>query len=92
MADITKEDIEAVDILGKEIAKVVKQNSQTADYSFTSVIKAVNANGTYTVLDRNGIERDVKCVIPGLPLSVGKNVWLKMPCGDIKKLHIYGVV
>lgn len=51
----------------------------------------MNDNGTYTVLDRTGTERKVKCVVPSLPLTVGKNVWVKIPCGNLNKMHIYGV-
>lgn len=82
----------ALDVLVKNIVETINKQNNSYDISFISVIKAVNTNGTYTVLDRTGSERNVKCVVPTLDLSVGKNVWIKIPSGNLNKMHIYGVV
>ena len=62
-----------------------------ADRTYKSVIKRISTKG-YVVLDRTGGERTVKCCIPGISLRVGQNVWVKEPMGDLKGIHICGVV
>lgn len=62
------------------------------DRTYMSVVTKVNANKTYVIRDESGNERTVKCAIPNAGLSVGKNVWVKIPCGNIMKTHICGVV
>ena len=84
--------VKAVELLVKNIIDSTNKQTNSYDISFISVIKSVNENGTYTVLDRTGSERNVKCVVPTLDLSVGKNVWIKIPSGNLNKMHIYGVV
>lgn len=61
------------------------------DRTYRSVVKAVTSKG-YVVLDRAGSERTVKCSMPGVKLNAGQSVWLKEPMGDLKGLHIVGVV
>lgn len=89
---MTNEVDNALDVLVKNIIDSTNKQTNSYDISFISVIKSVNENGTYTVLDRTGSERTVKCVVPTLDLSVGKNVWIKIPSGNLNKMHIYGVV
>lgn len=62
-----------------------------ADRTYKSVIKRISTKG-YVVLDRAGGERTVKCCIPEISLRVGQNVWVKEPMGDLKGMHICGVV
>lgn len=62
------------------------------DKTFVSVIKKVNPNGTYTILDDTGGERNVKCCIPGAELKTFQSVYVKVPMNDLKKMHICGVV
>ena len=63
-----------------------------ADRTFVSVIKQKNANGTYVILDDAGSERTVKCCIPNITLNVSQCVYVKVPMGDLKKIHICGIV
>lgn len=91
---MNKEDLEAVDTLCKEILKYIDRASRekvTGDRTYQSIIKKVTKNG-YVVLDQTGNERTVKCCIPGLELRELQRVWVKEPLGDLKKLHICGVV
>ncbi len=62
-----------------------------ADRTYPSVIKQITPKG-YVVLDRTGNERTVHCCIPGLELKVMQKVWVKEPMGEIRNLHIVGVV
>ena len=68
-----------------------KIDNYKADKTFKSAIKAVTPKG-YVIQDDSGGERTVKCCIPGVELKVGQNVWVKVPMGDLKGIHICGVV
>ena len=61
------------------------------DRTYQSVIKRITPKG-YVVLDETGSERTVGCCIPGMELRVMQKVWVKEPMGDLKGLHICGVV
>ena len=61
------------------------------DRTYRSAIKDITPKG-YVILDDSGSERTVKCCVPGIELKVGQNVWVKVPMGDLKGLHICGVV
>lgn len=84
----------AVDILVKNIIKAVREGQRDVNLteSFSSVIKQINSNGTYVILDQSGQERVVKCCIPELKLKVGMNVWVMIPQGNLNRMHIYGVL
>lgn len=81
----------------KEILKSIQElidksiGNYKADRTYQSVIKKVTSKG-YIVLDQSGSERTVKCCIPNVSLKAGQRVWIKEPLGDIRKLHIVGVV
>lgn len=83
--------------LGKELLKAIqiminrKFNEYKADCTYRSVIKSIVPKG-YVVLDNTGSERTVQCCIPNVELHPGQSVWLKEPMGDLKGLHICGVV
>lgn len=61
------------------------------DRTYESVIKEITPKG-YVVLDDTGNERLVGCCIPGLQLHVMQRVWVKEPLGNLKRLHICGVI
>lgn len=83
--------------LGKEIIKSIqimidrKLDNYKADRTYKTTIKDITKKG-YVVLDRAGSERTVQCCIPGLELRKMQSVWVKEPMGDLKRLHIVGVV
>ena len=68
-----------------------KLNNSKIDRTYKSVIKNVVPKG-YVVLDTGGSERTVQCSIPNVELKIGQTVWVKEPMGDLKGLHICGVV
>lgn len=84
--DFKKELLKAIQIMIDETVGNYK-----ADRTFTSVIKQKNSNGTYVVLDESGGERTVKCCIPNVSLNIGQRVYILVPCGDLKKIHITGI-
>lgn len=68
-----------------------KLNDYKADRTYRSVIKHITPKG-YVILDRAGSERTVQCCIPGIELRKFQRVWVKEPMGDLKGIHIVGVV
>lgn len=62
-----------------------------ADRTYKTVIKRIMRD-SYVVLDRTGCERYVQCCIPGVILNKNQSVWVKEPMGDLKGLHICGIV
>lgn len=62
-----------------------------SDRTYKSVIKRIDKKG-YVILDRTGSERTVRCCIPNIELRVGQSVLVKEPMGDIKNIHVCGVV
>lgn len=61
-----------------------------ADRTYRTVIKQVTPKG-YIILDESGSERCVKCCIPNVSLRAGQMVWVKIPCNQVKWIHICGV-
>lgn len=84
MSDIADEII-------KTIKYAIDKKSINCDITYKSVIKDITPNG-YVVLDRYGSGRTVKCCIPDLRLKKSQSVWVKEPMGDLKALHICGIV
>lgn len=83
--------------IGKEILKTIqiivdkKLDQYKADRTYQSVIKRITPKG-YVILDSSGCERTVQCCIPGLALKEMQKVWVKEPMGDLKGIHICGVI
>ncbi|MBD5496105.1 MAG: hypothetical protein HDR12_17490 [Lachnospiraceae bacterium] len=77
----------------KSIQTMVDQSTTTykADRTYQSIIKKITPKG-YIILDDTGSERTVQCCIPNLNLKEMQRVWVKAPMGDLKGLHICGVV
>ncbi len=61
------------------------------DRTYESIVKEITPKG-YVVLDNTGSERTVQCCIPNLNLRKMQRVWVREPMGDLKKLHICGVI
>lgn len=77
----------------KTIKYALERYESNRDKSFKSVVKSIGSkNDTYIILDESGQERTVKCCVPNLNLKVGSKVWVKIPSGKLKDMHIYGIV
>lgn len=61
------------------------------DRTYQSIIKRITPKG-YVILDSSGCERTVQCCIPELALKEMQKIWVKEPMGDLKGIHICGVV
>lgn len=60
------------------------------DQTFRSTIFQKNPNHTYKILYM-GQEYDVPCAM-NIELKVGQNVWVKIPSGVLRNMHICGVI
>ncbi len=88
---INSEDIEAVNVLVKEIVNAVKGNAVNCDRTYRTVIKRITKKG-YVITDETGQERVVPCGIPNVELKPMQSVYVKEPMGRLKDLHICGIV
>lgn len=92
---MNKEDMDAVDILCKEVLKYIDRavkEKTTSDRTYRTVIKRIEKNG-YVITDEAGQERkNVPCGIPNVELRPGQSVYVKIPCGNLKELHICNIV
>lgn len=86
-----KELYEAINVLAKQIAKSLNYSNSGFDKTFISVVKKENSNGTYTVIDDYGVERDCVLALPNITLSKGQRVYVTVPRGDLTKLYISGI-
>ena len=75
----------------KTIKYAVDRKAVNCDRTFKTVIKQVTTKG-HVILDESGSERCIKCCIPNLTLYAGQMVWVKIPMGDVKNMHICNVV
>ena len=60
-----------------------------SDKTFKSTVWAVNSDGTYKI-NYLGQQYDVYNALD-TELKVGQSVWVKIPCGIMKNMHICGV-
>lgn len=74
----------------KTIKYAVDKKVINCDRTFKTVIKKATPKG-YIILDESGSERCVKCCIPNVSLRAGQMVWAKIPCNQVKWIHICGV-
>ena len=91
---MNKEDMDAVDLLCKEVLKYIDRavkEKTASDRTYRTVIKRVDKNG-YVITDQTGQERIVPCGIPNVELRPMQSVYVKEPMGNLKKLHICGIV
>jgi len=87
---MTDED-KALETLTSNMAKLIRGLFKKLKYdkSFPSTIYKVNLDGTYTII-KDKQEYKVKNAL-GTTLTLGQNVWVKIPQGSLRNMHIYGV-
>lgn len=80
--------------ISDEIIKAIKyaidKKTINCDRTYKSVVKKVTPKG-YVILDDSGCERTVSSSSI-VELKEGQHVWVKEPMGDIRNLHICGIV
>ena len=91
MSEVMNDDIKAVAMLAKEFVNLIKTHEHKYDRTFSSAVKSINNDSTYTIMDDGGVNRNVRCAIPNVALRVGQYVWVKVPSGRLEDMHICGV-
>lgn len=82
----------ALNLLIDTIMRLVNKKIENACYdkTFASAIYSYNAaNNTYTII-KDCKQREV-CSSLESSLSIGQHVWVKIPCGNLKDMHICGI-
>lgn len=74
----------------KTIRYALERTSIKCDRTYKSVVKKITPKG-YVILDDSGCERTVSSSSI-VELKEGQRVWVKEPMGNIKELHICGIV
>ena len=82
---------EMISVLSKQIVTASKESYVDYDDTFVSVVKAMNSDNSYDILDNYGNVRTVSIGIPFLLLSEGQRVYVTVPQGDISKAYISGI-
>ena len=91
MSEVLNKNIEAINLMVKEFVGLIKTHEHKYDKTFASVVKSINKDSTYTIMDDGGVERKLKCSIPNAVLKVGQYVWVKVPSGRLEDMHICGI-
>ena len=82
----------ALDILVDKIISIVEKKNEKLKYdkTFKSTVWKINENGTYQIRYL-GQPYNIHNAL-GTTLSLGQNVWVKIPSGTFRDMHICGVV
>ena len=88
MAD---ENTKALDVLVNKIVSIVENKNQKLKYdkTFKSTIWGKNEDGTYQISYMNQLYNVYNAL--GTDLELGQSVWVKIPSGIFRNMHICGV-
>lgn len=75
----------------KIVNTIIEQRTKNLkfDKTFKCTVWAVNSDGTYKI-NYLGQQYDVHNAL-GTELKQGQSVWVKIPCGIMRNMHICGV-
>lgn len=74
----------------KTIQYAIDKKTVNCDRTFKTVVKRVTPKG-YVILDETGNDRTVECCIPGVVLTPGQSVYVKVIQGKFNNMYICGV-
>jgi hypothetical protein len=79
------------DTILKSIDKVLEERLKNLKYdkTFKSVVWGKNNDGTYQISYKNQLYNVYNAL--GTELKVGQNVWVKIPSGIFRNMHICGI-
>ena len=88
---MTDENIKALDVLVNKIVSIVEKKNQKLKYdkTFKSTIWGKNEDGTYQISYMNQLYNVYNAL--GTDLELGQSVWVKIPSGIFRNMHICGV-
>ena len=85
------ENTKALDVIVNKIVSIVENKNQKLKYdkTFKSTIWGKNEDGTYQISYMNQLYN--VCNALGTDLELGQSVWVKIPSGIFRNMHICGV-
>ena len=85
------ENTKALDVLVNKIVSIVENKNQKLKYdkTFKSTIWGKNEDGTYQISYMNQLYNVYNAL--GTDLELGQSVWVKIPSGIFRNMHICGV-
>ena len=88
---MTDENTKAIDLLVNKIVSIVENKNQKLKYdkTFKSTIWGKNEDGTYKISYMNQLYNVYNAL--GTDLELGQSVWVKIPSGIFRNMHICGV-
>ena len=88
---MTDENNKAIDLLVNKIVSIVENKNQKLKYdkTFKSTIWCKNEDGTYQISYMNQLYNVYNAL--GTDLELGQSVWVKIPSGIFRNMHICGV-
>ena len=88
---MTDENTKALDVLVNKIVSIIENKNQKLKYdkTFKSTIWGKNEDGTYQINYMNQLYNVYNAL--GTDLELGQSVWVKIPSGIFRNMHICGV-
>lgn len=84
------DDNKALDVMVRKIITAIKKlRDNSSDQSFKSVCYGKDEKGNYKIV-YEGRLRSVQNSLP-CEITSGTLVWVKIPCGQLKDMHICGL-
>ena len=88
---MTDENTKALDMLVNKIVSIIENKTQKLGYdkTFKSTVWGKNEDGTYQISYMNQLYNVYNAL--GTDLELGQSVWVKIPSGIFRNMHICGV-
>ena len=88
---MANENNKALDMLVNKIVSIIEHKNENLkfDKTFKSTIWGKNEDGTYQISYKNQLYNVYNALGTDLPL--GQSVWVKIPSGIFRNIHICGV-
>ena len=88
---MTDENTKAIDLLVNKIVSIIENKNQKLKYdkTFKSTIWGKNEDGTYQISYMNQLYNVYNAL--GTDLELGQSVWVKIPSGIFRNMHICGM-
>ena len=85
------ENTKALDVLVNKILSIIENKNQKLKYdkTFKSTIWGKNEDGTYQISYMNQLYNVYNAL--GTDLELGQSVWVKIPSGIFRNMHICGL-
>lgn len=77
-----------IDIISIIVDSKIEKKRRNTDQTFQSTVWGINDDGTYQISYKNQMYNVPNAL--GTKLKKGQSVWVKIPSGIFRKMHIYG--